>query len=200
VLSLIRLCLDLHPRLSRSEAKQEENPVKENNVERCDELIADVKPTDVAPAEEQLIEEENPAKGVQPLDAELIDLDTGRMAADQVNLLLKHLPVDVAFADESDQIRYFSTRKNPIFERSRDIIGQPVQECHPPEIQDEVNRLITDFKAGKRDEDAYWVRLRGRLVLNRYYALRDNNGAYRGTIEVSEDFTDIRENAGEKGV
>ena len=171
----------------------------ENNEERCDELIADVEPADIAPAEEQLIKGESLAKKVRQVDAALIDLDTGRMAAEQVNLLLKHLPVDVAFVDENDQIRYFSAGKDPIFPRSHDIIGKSVQECHPPEMLDVVNRLIREFKAGVRDEAAYCVPVRGRLIYNRYFAVRDDEGAYRGTMEVSQDITDIKPIEGQKG-
>jgi hypothetical protein len=33
------------------------------------------------------------------------------MAVDQINLMLKHLPVDMTFVDENDRVRYFYTGK-----------------------------------------------------------------------------------------
>lgn len=49
---------------------------------------------------------------------ETLGLDTGALTADQVNLLLKHLPVDVTFVDEKDEVRYFSAGAERIFPRS----------------------------------------------------------------------------------
>jgi PAS domain S-box-containing protein len=131
-------------------------------------------------------------------DADQLDLDTGRMTADQVNLMLKHLPVDMTFVDENDQVRYFSAGKERIFPRSRGIIGRNVQKCHPPKSLDVVNRLVGEFKAGTKDEAAFWIQVRGRLIYIRYFAVRDDEGAFRGTLEVSQDITDIKSIEGER--
>ncbi len=112
--------------------------------------------------------------------------------------MLKRLPVDVTFVDENDQVRYFSAGKERIFPRSPGIIGRHVQKCHPPKSLDVVNRLVGEFKAGTKDEAAFWIQVRGRLIYIRYFAVRDDEGAFRGTLEVSQDITDIKSIEGEK--
>ena len=131
-------------------------------------------------------------------DAGQVDLDTGRMTADQINLMLKHLPVDVTFVDEEDRVQYFSAGKERIFPRSPGIVGRNVQNCHPPKSLDVVNRIVGEFKAGTKDEAGFWIQVQGRLIYIRYFAVRDDEGAFRGTLEVSQDITDIKSIEGER--
>jgi PAS domain S-box-containing protein len=131
-------------------------------------------------------------------DADQLDLDTGQVTLEQVNLMLKHLPLDVTFVDENDRVRYFSAGKERIFPRSPGIIGRHVQNCHPPKSLDVVNRLVGELRAGRQDEATFWIRVQGRLIYIRYFAVRDDEGAFRGTLEVSQDVTDIQSLEGEK--
>jgi DUF438 domain-containing protein len=125
-------------------------------------------------------------------------LDTGLMTLSQVNLVLKHLPVDLTFVDKNDEAQYFSTGKERIFPRSPGIIGRNVQKCHPAKSLDTVNRIVNEFKAGTKDKAEFWIQLRGRLIFIRYFAVRDNEGVYQGTLEVTQDITDIQAIKGER--
>ncbi len=78
----------------------------------------------------------------------LIPLRTGALSADQIDLLLTNLPVDVTFVDENDEVRYFSQGKERIFTRTAAIIGRKVQNCHPPQSVHVVQKILEDFKAG----------------------------------------------------
>jgi DUF438 domain-containing protein len=69
--------------------------------------------------------------------------------------------------------------------------------CHPKESVDRVQRIIDDFKNNKRDLAEFWINLKGRLVYIRYFAVR-KNGEYLGTLEVTQDITDIKKIEGEK--
>jgi len=60
-----------------------------------------------------------------------IALDTGTLSTEQVNLLLKHLPVDLSFVNEKDEVVYYSATPERIFPRSPGVIGRRVQNCHP---------------------------------------------------------------------
>ena len=131
-------------------------------------------------------------------DANLLDLDTGQVTADQVNLMLKHLPVDVTFVDENDQVQYFSAGKERIFPRSPGIIGRNVENCHPPKSLDTVKQIVGEFRAGTKDEAAFWIQVQGRLIYIRYFAVRDDEDIFRGTLEVSQDITDIKSLDGER--
>ncbi|HVP14983.1 MAG TPA: DUF438 domain-containing protein [Terriglobales bacterium] len=130
--------------------------------------------------------------------AALLDLDTGRLALDQINLVLTHLPVDLSFVDETDTVRYYSAGKERIFPRAPQVIGRKVQNCHPPASVHVVNDILESFRAGRQDVAEFWIQLRGRFVHIRYFAVRDAGGRYRGCLEVSQDVTGIRALEGER--
>jgi hypothetical protein len=111
---------------------------------------------------------------------------------------LTNLPVDVTFVDENDEVRFFSQTRERIFERQATIIGRKVQLCHPPSSMDKVQKILDDFRTGKRDVAEFWVQMMGKFVHIRYFALRDRHGKYRGTIEVSQDVAPIRALEGER--
>jgi len=127
-----------------------------------------------------------------------VRLDTGVMTAEQVNMMLKHMPVDISFVDENDEVRYYSATKNRIFPRSPGVIGRKVQNCHPPKSFAMVQKILDEFRAGRRDKADFWIQMKGRFLLIQYFAVRDEKGAYRGTLEVSQDVTDIRKLEGQK--
>jgi len=127
-----------------------------------------------------------------------VRLDTGVMTLEQVNMMLKHMPVDISFVDENDEVRYYSATKNRIFPRSPGVIGRKVQNCHPPKSFAMVQKILDEFRAGRRDKADFWIQMKGRFLLIQYFAVRDEKGAYRGTLEVSQDVTDIRKLEGQK--
>ncbi len=128
----------------------------------------------------------------------LLGLATGGLTLEQVNLLLTHLPVDVSFVDESDTVRYYSDVKERIFPRSPGVIGRKVQNCHPPGSVHVVQNILDSFRRGEKDVAEFWINLQGRFVHIRYFAVRDAEGNYRGTLEVSQDLTGIRKLEGER--
>jgi DUF438 domain-containing protein len=112
-------------------------------------------------------------------------------------MLLNNLPVDITFIDENDEVLYFSGAKDRIFPRSKAIIGRKVQNCHPPESVHIVNEIITAFRNGQNDHADFWIQMKSRFINIRYFALRNEQGLYKGTIEVSQDVTEIRSLQGE---
>ena len=130
--------------------------------------------------------------------ADLTDLVTGALSAEQIVLMLEHLPVDITYVDENDLVRYFSGEKHRIFPRSKAIIGREVQNCHPPDSVEVVEKILQAFRNREKDHADFWINMRGRFIHIRYFALYDTAGNYRGTIEVSQDVTDIRSLEGEQ--
>jgi DUF438 domain-containing protein len=128
----------------------------------------------------------------------VIDLDVGKLLPEQINLLLKHLPVDVTFVDENDEVRFFSATKDRVFQRSPAIIGRKVANCHPPQSVSKVLQIVEDFKSGKRDQAEFWIQMGEKFVVITYIAIRDAGGRYRGTLEVSLDAVHLRSLSGEK--
>jgi hypothetical protein len=127
-----------------------------------------------------------------------IPLNTGALTQAQLNLLFGSLPLDITFVDENDEVRFFSLSDDRIFQRSPAIIGRKVQNCHPPQSVDRVQQIIDDFRAGKRDVAEFWIQMGGKFIHIRYFALRDDEGTYRGTIEVTQDLAPLRELEGER--
>ena len=128
----------------------------------------------------------------------LIDLGTGKISIDQIINLFNHLPIDITYVDENEKVVYFSHPKDRFFTRSKAIIGRKVQNCHPPESIDVVNRIIESFRSGKKDKESFWIQIKGKFILIQYFAVRDESAKYMGTIEVSQDITDIRNLEGER--
>lgn len=129
---------------------------------------------------------------------EQISLDTGVLTPEQINLMLTNLPVDVTFVDENDEVRYFTQGKHRIFDRSPAIIGRAVTQCHPPQSVHRVQIILDEFRSGQRDLAEFWIQAGEAFVHIRYFALRDEGGAYRGCIEVSQEVSHIRALEGEK--
>lgn len=134
------------------------------------------------------------------LHGSAINLGTGVLRAKQIELLLNHLPVDITFVDENDVVRYFSNGKERIFPRPKTIIGRQVQNCHPPKSMGVVEAILDDFKSGAKDHEHFWIQAGPAFIYIRYFAIRDEDGTYRGCLEVSENVAEIRALEGEKRI
>jgi uncharacterized protein len=132
------------------------------------------------------------------LENEEISLETGSLTPEQISLIFCHLPVDITFVDENDTVRFFSKTKDRIFERPPAIIGRKVQNCHPPQSVDRVQGILDDFRAGRRDSADFWIQMQGKFIHIRYFAVRDEGGIYKGTVEVTQEISEIRKLEGER--
>jgi PAS domain S-box-containing protein len=129
---------------------------------------------------------------------ETVSLPTGELQLTELMNLLNTLPVDITFIDTNDEVKYFSASKDRIFVRTKSVIGRKVQNCHPPKSVDVVEKILASFKEGKKDSVDFWISQDGRLIYIRYFAVRDENRRYLGTLEVSQDITHIKKLQGEK--
>ena len=117
---------------------------------------------------------------------------------EQLAAILEALPVELSFVDENDLVRFWNKHETRIFKRPVSVVGKSVQNCHPKQSVDKVNQLVSDFKSGKRGSAEFWIELKGRKVYIRYFAVRDKTGRYLGTLEVTQDITEIKKIEGEK--
>lgn len=136
--------------------------------------------------------------GANTAEGNRLALDTGVLSAEQVNLLLTNLPVDISFVDENDTVVFYSATRKRIFPRTPGVIGRKVQNCHPPKSLDVVTQILAAFRDGSRDVAEFWIEMSGKFIHVRYFAMRDGGGKYRGSLEVSQDVTGIRALRGEK--
>lgn len=124
--------------------------------------------------------------------------DEGYMTPEQVNLLLRFLPVDITYVDENDKVIFYNRGDDRVFPRSKGIIGREVRFCHPPKSVDMVLRIVEEFKAGTKDVAEFWFNFKGRIIHIRYFAIRNDNKEYKGVIEMSQDITEIQKLEGQK--
>ncbi|MGQ9608949.1 MAG: DUF438 domain-containing protein [bacterium] len=129
---------------------------------------------------------------------ETIILPTGEIKLNELMSILNTLPFDITFVDKDDTVRYFSESEDRIFLRTRSVIGRKVQNCHPPQSVEVVEKILRSFKDGVRDSVDFWINYKGKLIYIRYFALRDIQGNYLGTLEVTQDITGIKKIEGEK--
>jgi len=128
----------------------------------------------------------------------IIKFETGELTSEQIEAIFNTLPVDITFVDANDEVKFFNEKPDKIFVRVKAIIGRKVQNCHPQKSIDIVNKIVGEFKSGRRDHADFWINMGGRLIYIRYFAVRDKNGKYLGTIEVTQDITDIKKIEGER--
>lgn len=127
-----------------------------------------------------------------------IQMPTGSFTLDELIASFTAMPFDLTFVDKDDTVRYFTPGKDRIFDRSRTILGRKVQYCHPPTSVHIVNKIVQDFKSGRESQARFWINLRGRFLFICYYAVRDAQGEYLGTLEVTQDLTELRALEGER--
>lgn len=124
--------------------------------------------------------------------------ETGHMTFEQALMVFNFVPVDITVVDENDRVIFFNKAKDRFFPRSPAIIGRLVQNCHPPESVHIVEKIVEAFRNGEKDHADFWIQLKGKFILIRYFALRDSDNRYKGVLEVSQDITEIRSLEGEK--
>ncbi|OEF98151.1 DUF438 domain-containing protein [Desulfuribacillus alkaliarsenatis] len=127
-----------------------------------------------------------------------IRFETGILTVKEISAIFNHLPIDITYVDKDDIVKYFSHGEDRVFMRTKSIIGRNVSNCHPPHSVHIVEKLVADFKSGKKDSEDFWIPLGDMFVLIRYFAVRDENGEFMGTIEVTQNIKHIQTITGEK--
>jgi PAS domain S-box-containing protein len=120
------------------------------------------------------------------------------LSQEQLAGILEAIPIEISFVDENDLVRFWNKHETRIFKRPASVAGKSVQNCHPKQSLDKVNQILSDFKTGKRDSAEFWINLREKKVYIRYFAVRNKAGRYLGTLEVTQDITEIKKIEGEK--
>jgi DUF438 domain-containing protein len=129
-----------------------------------------------------------------------IMLSTGLLRIDELEAILATLPIDITFVDKDDKVRFFSNSAERVFPRTRAILGRDVRLCHPPGSVHVVEQILSDFKSGRQNSAAFWINFHGRFIYIEYFAVRDREGNYMGTLEFTQDATQIRSLEGERRI
>lgn len=129
-----------------------------------------------------------------------IQLPSGSFSAEEIMAILNTLPVDITFVDKDDKVKYFSQSAERIFQRNRAILNRDVRHCHPPASAHIVDKIINDFKTGRESRAPFWINMGGKLIHIEYFALRNEQGDYLGTLEVSHNVQPYRDLTGEQRI
>ncbi len=147
--------------------------------------------------EEQLMEGQVALSALKGGDAK-VDLVTGEPTVAQLLEIFNNLPVDITLVDSEDRVVFFNTPQGRIFPRAKAVVGRTVQNCHPPTSLYLVEEILEAFKAKEEEYAEFRIEMNGRLILITYRAIYGEDGSYRGTMEVSQDITDLKEMEGER--
>jgi hypothetical protein len=128
----------------------------------------------------------------------IVRMPSGSFNIEELTTLFATLPVDITFVDKNDKVKFFTQGKHRIFDRNRAILGRDVRLCHPPHSMHIVDQILSDFKSGKESSAPFWIQLQGKFIYINYLPLRDKNNNYLGTIEFSQDLTELRALEGEQ--
>ena len=121
-----------------------------------------------------------------------LDVTTGKLTLEQVNLIYKHLPIDISFVDENELVCFYSDTDHRIFPRSKNVIGREVMNCHPRKSAHIVREVIDKLRSGEQDKAEFWINKPGLFIYIIYVAVRDKDGKFRGVLEMMQDCTHIR--------
>ncbi|MEM3462828.1 MAG: DUF438 domain-containing protein [Candidatus Bathyarchaeia archaeon] len=133
-----------------------------------------------------------------PMAEGVLEFETGSLSKEELEAILNTLPVDITFVDKDDMVKYFNKAEKRVFVRTRAVIGRKVQLCHPQKSIHVVNEILDAFKRGERDVAEFWIQKEGRLIHIRYFAVRGEGGKYLGTMEATQDITDLKKIEGER--
>ena len=139
-----------------------------------------------------------PVSGAQVGKDTVLDVATGKLTLEQINLLFRHLPVDLSYVDENELVKFYSDTPHRIFPRSANVIGREVKNCHPAKSVHVVEEIVEKFRSGEQNQAEFWINKPGMFIYVIYTAVRDENGKFRGVLEMMQDCTHIRELEGSR--
>ena len=139
-----------------------------------------------------------PVGGAQVGKDAVLDVATGKLTLEQINLLFRHLPVDLSYVDENELVKFYSDTPHRIFPRSANVIGREVKNCHPAKSVHVVEEIVEKFRSGEQSQAEFWINKPGLFIYVIYTAVRDENGKFRGVLEMMQDCTHIRELEGSR--
>ena len=128
----------------------------------------------------------------------------GKMPEEVLEAMLETIPIEFSIVDENDKVLAWNKHETRIFRRPKNVVGRNVRNCHPKNSLEKVEAIISEMKAGTRNNARFWIDLpigndgQKQKVLIEYYALRSNTGEYLGCMECSQNISGIQALSGEK--
>ena len=128
----------------------------------------------------------------------------GKPSIEMYEKIIETIPVDISVLDENDKVLAWNNHENRIFKRPESALGNDVRNCHPKKSLSKVEQILDEMKQGKREEATFYIDLpigknkERNKVLIQYFAIRGENGEYKGCLEASQNITPHKEIEGQK--
>jgi DUF438 domain-containing protein len=177
----IGYCLIENPPAFNGSDKQKIVHSNERSGEKTENLLYDL----------NAVLEKHGLASLRSKDEEL-DVSIGKLTLDQINLIYKHMKVDLSYVDENNIVKFYTDTEHRVFPRSAGVIGRMVQNCHPRDSVATVEAIIKAFRNGEQDEAEFWLEKGGKFIYIIYNAVRDDQGNFKGVLEMMQDVTHIR--------
>lgn len=140
---------------------------------------------------EDAAEETNAVSG-----EDYVQLDRGVLTVNQIDNLLKHLPMEVTFADQNSQFLYYNQREEPgemLAARAPGQVGDALTDGHPEDAQENMQRALDMFYAGEIEEFSRHAETdnEDEFKVITYQGVYDEDGEYKGINQYAQDIQPI---------
>lgn len=130
----------------------------------------------------------------------LINLPTGQMTISALRQILNSLPFEITFADANDHLVYYSENDQRIEKHQQAELGLPLVSLFAQEDQLAIQNMLTKLHQGEASHFEQWYPKQELTIYNNFYAIRDIDGTYLGTLQFTGDITRIQGFRGVKTV
>ncbi len=155
----------------------------------------------VAPEQEWVLkrvdlEQKEESKGLQ--EGGFIKFENGLLSAEEIAGIFEVIPGELSFVDKDNNVKFFTKGEERIFTRTKAVIGRSVENCHPHGSVHMVNKIVEDFRSGEKDSEQFWIQMGELFILIKFFAVRNKDGEYLGTLEYVQNIKPLMNLTGEK--
>ena len=75
----------------------------------------------------------------------------GTVSKELTDVILETLPLEISILDHDDKVLAWNKHETRVFKRPKGVVGRDVRNCHPQKSLSKVEQIISEMKAGKRD-------------------------------------------------
>lgn len=139
----------------------------------------------------QTKEDELMAKKEPFVDNAYVSFPTGRLSLKEIQQIFEALPVELDLVDANDNFVWYTHDGDRINDRNVRQLSEPISECHPPKALVHAQQVIDSLRKGIADVVPSAYMDHGHRIMTWYIAIRDIDGHYLGTMEVSQKVDQI---------
>ena len=132
------------------------------------------------------------------LEGGYVKFENGLLSAEEIAGIFEVIPGELSFVDKDNVVKFFTKGEERIFTRTKAVIGRSVEHCHPHASVHMVNKIIEDFKSGEKDSEEFWIQMGELFVFIRFFAVRNKDGEYLGSLEYVQNIKPLMNLKGEK--